>query len=96
VIPDTLDHAIQGELQIYENNYKAVNLVTTVLDRKVYDRVSHLEMTHDVCGLNCAIPMRALLKLSRLIKTLIINNIRLFLRNLVNLLMIVLLGLSVS
>jgi hypothetical protein len=24
VIPDTLDHAIQGELQKYENNYKVV------------------------------------------------------------------------
>jgi hypothetical protein len=49
-----------------------------------------------MCGLNCAIPMRALLKLSRLIRSLIIDSIRLFLRNLVNLLMIALLGLSLS
>jgi hypothetical protein len=48
VIPDTLDHTTQGELQRYENNYKALNLITTALGRKVYDRVSYLEMTHDV------------------------------------------------
>jgi hypothetical protein len=30
------------------NNYKALNLITTALGRKVYDRVSHLEMAHDV------------------------------------------------
>jgi hypothetical protein len=35
-----------------------------------------------MCGLYCAIPMRALLKLSRLIRTLIIDSIRLFLINL--------------
>jgi hypothetical protein len=48
VIPDTLDHATQGELQWYENNYKALNLITTALGRNVYDRVAHLEMAHDV------------------------------------------------
>jgi hypothetical protein len=48
VIPDTLDHATQGELQRYENNYKALNLITTALGRNVYDRVAHLEMAHDV------------------------------------------------
>jgi hypothetical protein len=48
VILPTLNHATQGELQIYENNYKALNLITTTLGRKVYDRVSHLEMAHDV------------------------------------------------
>jgi hypothetical protein len=48
VILDTLDHATQGELQRYENNYKALNLITTTLGRKVYDRVSHLETVHDV------------------------------------------------
>jgi hypothetical protein len=42
VIPDTLDHVTQGELQRYENNYKALNLITTTLGRNVYDRVSHL------------------------------------------------------
>jgi hypothetical protein len=48
VIPDTLDHATQGELQRYENNYNALNLITTALGRNVYDRVAHLEMDHDV------------------------------------------------
>jgi hypothetical protein len=48
VIPATLDHATQGELQRYENNYMALNLITTALGRKVYDRVPHLEMAHDV------------------------------------------------
>jgi hypothetical protein len=48
VISDTVDHATQGELQTYKNNYKAVNLNTTALGRNVYDRVAHLEMTHDV------------------------------------------------
>jgi hypothetical protein len=48
VIPDTLDHATQGELQRYENNYKALNLITTALCRNGYDRVAHLEMAHDV------------------------------------------------
>jgi hypothetical protein len=47
VIPDTLDHATQGELQRYKNNYKALNLITTALDMNVYDRVAHLEMAHD-------------------------------------------------
>jgi hypothetical protein len=48
VIPDTLDHVTQGELQRYENNYKALNLITTALGRNVYDRVAHLETAHDV------------------------------------------------
>jgi hypothetical protein len=48
VIPVTLDKASQGELQRYENNYKALNLITTALDRNVYDRVAHLETAHDV------------------------------------------------
>jgi hypothetical protein len=48
VIPDTLDHATQGELQRYDNNYKALNLITTDLGRNVYDRVAHLETAHDV------------------------------------------------
>jgi hypothetical protein len=48
MIPDTLDHMTQGELQRYENNYKALNLITTTLGRNVYDRVAHLEMAHDV------------------------------------------------
>jgi hypothetical protein len=48
VIPDTLDHASQGELQRYENNYKSINLITTALARNVYDRVAHLKTTYDV------------------------------------------------
>jgi hypothetical protein len=48
VIPDTLDHMTQGELQRYKNNYKALNLITTALGWNVYDRVAHLEMAHDV------------------------------------------------
>jgi hypothetical protein len=47
VILDTLDHAIQGELQRYENNYKTLNLITIALGKNVYDRIAHLE-THDV------------------------------------------------
>jgi hypothetical protein len=48
VIPDTLDHATQGELQRYENNYKVLNLITTALGRNVYDMIAHLETAHDV------------------------------------------------
>jgi hypothetical protein len=48
VIPNTLDHTTQGELQRYENNYKTLNLITTALGRNVYDRVAHLETAHDV------------------------------------------------
>jgi hypothetical protein len=48
VIPNTLDHATQGELQRYENNYEALNLITTALGRNVYDRVAHLKTAHDV------------------------------------------------
>jgi hypothetical protein len=36
------------DLQKYENNYKALNLITTTLGRNVYDRVAHLETAHDV------------------------------------------------
>jgi hypothetical protein len=48
VIPTILDNATQGELTWYENNYKALNLITTALSRNVYDRVSHLETAHNV------------------------------------------------
>jgi hypothetical protein len=48
VIPDTLNHAIQGELQRYENNYIALILITTALGRNVCDRVAHLETSYDV------------------------------------------------
>jgi hypothetical protein len=49
VIPATLDNVTQSELTRYKNNYKALNLITTALGRNVYDRVSHLEIAHDVC-----------------------------------------------
>jgi hypothetical protein len=48
VISDTLDHATQGELQRYENNYKTLNIITTALGMNVYNRVAHLETAHDV------------------------------------------------
>jgi hypothetical protein len=48
MIPDTLNHATQGELQRYENNYKTLNLITTALGRNVYDKVAHLQMAHDI------------------------------------------------
>jgi hypothetical protein len=48
VIPDTLNHVTQGELQMYENNYKTLNLITTALGRNVYDMVAHLETAHDI------------------------------------------------
>jgi hypothetical protein len=48
VIPDTLNHVTQGELQRYENNYKTINLITTALGRIVYDMVAHLETAYDV------------------------------------------------
>jgi hypothetical protein len=43
VIPDTLNHATEGELQRYKNNYKTLNIITTALGRNMYDRVAHLE-----------------------------------------------------
>jgi hypothetical protein len=48
VISDTLDHVTQGELQRYENNYKALNRITTALGRNVYDRVALLKTAHVV------------------------------------------------
>jgi hypothetical protein len=48
VILAMFDNATQGEVQRYENNYKAPNLITTALGRNVYDRVLHLETAHDV------------------------------------------------
>jgi hypothetical protein len=48
VIPATFDNATQGEMQGYKNNYKTLNLITTALDRNVYDRVSHLETARNI------------------------------------------------
>jgi hypothetical protein len=48
VITTTLDNTTQSELQSYENNYKAFNLITTALGSNVYDHVAHLETTNNV------------------------------------------------
>jgi hypothetical protein len=93
VIPDTLDNAIQGELQRYENNYKALNLITTALARNVYDRVAHLETGHDV-WLKLCNTYEGSSEISLHVEILITGSTRLFLKNLVNRLMIVLLALS--
>jgi hypothetical protein len=78
---------------MYKNNYKSLNRITTALGRNVYDHVSHQKLLIKF-RLNCAIPMMAPLRLSLLIKILIIGSTKLSLRNLVNRFMIVLLGLS--
>jgi hypothetical protein len=93
VIPATLNNTTQGERQRYENNYKTLNLITTALSRNVYDRVAHLETAHDVWS-SYAILMGALLRLSLHVHILITGSSKLFLRNLVNRLMIALLDLS--
>jgi hypothetical protein len=81
VIPDTLDHATQGELQRYENIYKTLNLITTALGRNVYDMVAYLETAHDV-WLKLCNHMRALLRLSLRVEIRIIDSTRLSLRSL--------------
>jgi hypothetical protein len=48
VILTTLENATQGEVQKYENNYKALNLNTTALGRNAYDCVSHLGTAHNI------------------------------------------------
>jgi hypothetical protein len=48
VIPATLDNVTPVEQQRYENKDKALNLITTVLGRNVYDRVAHLETAYYV------------------------------------------------
>jgi hypothetical protein len=48
MIPMTLNNINQGELQRYENKYKALNLITTALGRNVYDTISPLETAQDV------------------------------------------------
>jgi hypothetical protein len=53
VISAMLENATQGELQRYENNSKALNLITSALGRNVYDRVSHLETAHNVWLKHC-------------------------------------------
>jgi hypothetical protein len=46
--PRMLENATAAELMKYENNYKALNLITTALGRNVYDRISHLESAHAI------------------------------------------------
>jgi hypothetical protein len=48
VISTTLKNETTAELMKYENNYKALNLITTALGRNVYDHISHLEYVHVV------------------------------------------------
>jgi hypothetical protein len=93
VIPVTLDNTTQGELQRYEKNYKALNLITTALRRNVYDTVAHLETTHDVWLKLCnTYEGSSEIKSSR--KDTYNRQYHPLLRNLVNRLMIALLGLS--
>jgi hypothetical protein len=81
VTPTTLDNAIQGEVQRYENNYKALNLVTTTLGRNMYDPVSHLETDYDV-WLKLCNTYEGSSEFSLLIRILTIDNIKHLLRNL--------------
>jgi hypothetical protein len=53
IIPMTLENAIVVELMKYENNYKALNLITTTLGRNVYDRNSYLESVHAIWDKLC-------------------------------------------
>jgi hypothetical protein len=93
VIPVTLDNVTQDELQRYENNYKALNLIITALGMNVYDRVSHLESSHGVWLKLCnTYEGSSEIKLFR--KDTYNRQYQTFLKNLVNLLMIVFLGLS--
>jgi hypothetical protein len=49
VIPATLDNVTQGELQMYKNNYKTLNRITTALYRNVrntYEGSSEIESSH--------------------------------------------------
>jgi hypothetical protein len=48
VIPVMLNTVTHNEVQMYENNYMTLNLITTALGRNVYDRVSHIETALDV------------------------------------------------
>jgi hypothetical protein len=43
-----LDNTTQGELQRYEHNCKALNLIIIAFGKNVYDRAAHLETAHDV------------------------------------------------
>jgi hypothetical protein len=90
-----LENVTAIELMKYENNYKALNAITTAFGRNVYERISHLDSAHAVWE-NYVIPLRVRLRLSQPVRTLTIGSTKLSLRNLVSLLMIALLGLSPS
>jgi hypothetical protein len=93
VIPATLDNATHGELTRYNNNYNTLNLITTVLGRNVYDRVTHLETAHDIWLKLCnTYEGSSKIKSSR--KDTYNSQYKTFSQNLVNLLMITLLSLS--
>jgi hypothetical protein len=95
MIPMMLDNVTQGELTRYENNYKPLNLITTVLGMNVYDRVIHLETAHDVCLKLCnTYEDSSESKSSH--KDTYNRQYQTFSQKLVNLLMIILLGLSLS
>jgi hypothetical protein len=96
VIPVMLDNVTQGEVQRYMNNYKALNLITTALGRNVYDHVSHLETAHDTWLKLCNTYEGSSEIIMSLRKDTYNRQYQTFLRNLVNLLMIALLGLSPS
>jgi hypothetical protein len=93
VIPDTLDHVTQDELQRYENKYKTLNLITTALGRNVYDRVAHLETAHDV-WLKLCNTYDGSSEIKSSYRDTYNSSIVLSLRNLESLLMIALLALS--
>jgi hypothetical protein len=81
VILATLDNVTQSKLQRYENNYKALNLITTALGRNVYDKVSHLETTHDV-WLKLCNTYEGSSEITYFLKDTYIGNIKPLLRNL--------------
>jgi hypothetical protein len=81
VILATLDNVTQSKLQRYENNYKALNLITTALGRNVYDKISHLETTHDV-WLKLCNTYEGSSEITYFLKDTYIGNIKPLLRNL--------------
>jgi hypothetical protein len=93
VILMTLDNATQGELIKYENNYKALNLITTTLGRNVYDRVSHIEIAHDI-WLKLCNTYEGYSEIKSSHRDTYNRKYQTFFRNLMNCLMIALLGLS--
>jgi hypothetical protein len=81
-------------LQRYENNYKALNFITTALGRNVYDRVAHLETAYDV-GLKLCNTYEGSSEIKSSRRDTYNRQYQIFfLRNLVNCLMIALLDLS--